>query len=197
MKKIIHSPLFWISTTIISGLFYYYSFHFFPKTFPIINLSITMDLKQALAEAQTIALANKLGPIDYQSAATFHTDAMAQTFIELEAGGKDAFVAMMDKKLYMPYTWQVRHFKEFEKNETRLIFTPDGVPYAFIETISEDDPGAQLSEQQAQNIAQQHAQSQWNINFDGYKRVEASQKEQPSKRIDHTFVYERIHETIG
>src|SRR5579862_6521332 len=131
MKKIIHSPLFWISTTIFAAFLYYFSFHFFPKTFPLIHLSISMDLPQALEQSKIIAAQHHLGPENYQSAATFDTDAMTQTFVELEGGGKQAFIAMMDKKLYMPYTWRVRHFKEFEKNETLILFTPDGTAYGF------------------------------------------------------------------
>ncbi len=197
MKKLTHSSLFWFSATLISGLLYIFSFHFFPQTFPLINLNITMDREVAVADAKTIAEKLHLGPEQYQQATTFHTDAITKTFVELEAGGKDAFVNMMHNNLYQPYTWQVRHFKEFEKNETLIIFTPDGKPYSFNETISEDLPGAQLSEEQAEIIAQEHAANKWNIIFADYKRVEASQKEQPSKRIDHTFVYERINEVIG
>ena len=156
-----------------------------------------MDLPQALEQSKIVATQLHLGPENYQSAATFHTDALTQTFVELEGGGKNAFVAMMDKKLYMPYTWQVRHFKEFEKNETLIRFTPDGSAYGFKEIISEDIPGAQLSEEQAQTMAEKVATHDFNITLSDYKRVEASQKKQPSERLDHTFVYERIHEKIG
>jgi hypothetical protein len=155
-----------------------------------------MDRENAITQAKVVAQENNLGPANYQSAATFHTDSTTQIFIELEAGGKTAFVEMIDKKLYMPYTWQVRHFKEFEKNESLIIFTPDGKPYGFKETISEDMPGAQLSENQALKIAEQLA-AQWNINLIDYKLVETSQKKQPSERVDHILLYERIHETIG
>jgi hypothetical protein len=156
-----------------------------------------MDLEQALDRADELAHQHKLGPNGYDYAAMFHTDSTVKTFVELEAGGKDAFVEMMDKKLYMPYTWRVRHFKEYEKNETTIIFTPDGQPYGFVETISENIPGAQLSSTDAQHIAETNSALDWNINFDDYRLVEASQKTEPSARIDHTFVYERIAEKIN
>jgi 3'-phosphoadenosine 5'-phosphosulfate sulfotransferase (PAPS reductase)/FAD synthetase len=197
MKLSSRSPLLWTGATILSGLLYFFSFHFFPKTFPLIHLDITMDLKQALERADTIAKENNFGPIEHENAAMFYTDATVKTFVELEAGGKDAFVAMMDEKLYMPYTWRVRHFKEHEKNETTIAFSPDGTPYGFIETISENIPGAQLPEEQARTIAELNAAQQWNIDFNQYSLVEASQKTQSSKRIDHTFVYERLNKTIG
>ncbi len=216
MKLTLRSPFVWISGTILSGLMYCAAFYLFPQTFPIINLSITMDLEQALDKADDIAQEYNFGPYSaeassyaeatkdrstgeppYQSAAMFHTDNTVKTFVELEAGGRDAFVAMMDKQLYMPYTWRVRHFKEHEKNETSFIFTPDGKPYGFVETLSENIPGAQLTESEAHQIAENDAAAYWGIDFSPYTLVETSQKLEPGGRLDHTFIYERTHEKIG
>jgi Type II CAAX prenyl endopeptidase Rce1-like len=207
MKLSLRSPFVWISATLLSGLMYFFAFHFFPQTFPIVHLAITMDLEQALHKADELAEQHHLGPQNYssfakatedrQSAAMFNTDNTVKTFVELEAGGKDAFVAMMDEKLYMPYTWQVRHVKEHETNETTIIFTPDGKPYGFVEKISENIPGAQLTEAKAQSIAEHDAATHWDIDFSQYNLVEASQKTEPSGRIDHTFIYERQNKQIG
>ena len=197
MKFSARSPLLWISATVLSGLLYFFSFHFFPQSFPIIHLSITMDLEQALDKAGELAQQHGLGPNGYDYAAMFYTDATVKTFVELEAGGKDAFIAMMEEQLYIPYTWRVRHFKEYEKNELFITFTPDGKPYGFIEILSENSPGAQLSSQEAQDIAEKDAVTYWNINFDDYTLIEKSHKKEPSERIDHTFVYERIDKKIG
>lgn len=197
MKLSSRSLFLWISATIISGLLYFFAFHFFPQTFPIINLSITMDLEQALDKADELAQKYKIGPTDCEYAAMFHTDTNVKTFVELEAGGKDALVKMMGNNLYMPYTWRVRHFKEHEKNEVTFMFTPAGIPYGFIETVSENTPGSQLSQADARAIAEDGATQDWNINLHDYHLVEASQKQEASKRIDHTFVYERKEQTIG
>ena len=197
MKNLSRSPLVWISATALSALLYFFAFHFFPQTFPIIHLTITMDLEQALEQADIIAQKNNIGPSDHRNAAMFYTDNATKTFVELEAGGKDALVHMMDEQLYMPYTWQVRHFKEHEKNECKIAFTPDGKPYGFIEMLSENAAGNTLSEPEARTVAEKEASSNWNINFTQYKLVESSQKTEISKRIDHTFVYERNDTKIG
>lgn len=197
MKFSLRSPFVWTSATILSALMYFFAFHFFPQTFPIIHLSITMDLEQALDKADDITQKYNFGPSDYQYAAMFNTDTTVKTFVELEAGGKDTFVAMMDQQLYMPYTWRVRHFKEHEKNETTIIFTPDGKPYGFVETLSENSPGAQLAEAQARQIAEKDAAAHWNIDFSQYTLVETSQNLEPSGRLDHTFIYEQTDKKIG
>ncbi|HSC25429.1 MAG TPA: CPBP family intramembrane glutamic endopeptidase [Candidatus Babeliales bacterium] len=191
------SLIVWISATILSILLYLFAFNFFSQTFPLIHLDITMDLQQALQEATHLAKVNNFGPTEYHQAAMFHTDTLSKTFIELEAGGKDALVNMMEKKLYMPYTWRVRHFREYEKNETTLFFTPDGQPYGFIETISENTPGKQLLENDARHIAETNATLNWNIDFHDYILIESSQKTELSGRIDHTFVYQQAHYHIG
>ncbi len=199
MKLTLRSPFLWIIATVLSGLMYFFAFHLFPQTFPIINLSITMDLEQALDKADDIAQEYNFGPAfaeasadrPYQSAAMFHTDNTVKTFVELEGGGRDAFVAMMDKQLYMPYTWRVRHFKEHEKNETTFIFTPDGTLYGFVETLSENISGAQLTENEARQIAENDAATYWDIDFSPYTLVETSQKLEIGGRLDHTFIYER------
>lgn len=197
MRNLLRSPFLWIGAVTLSGMLYFFAFHFFPQTFPLVHADITMDLEQAIEQADIIAQKNNFGPEHYQSAAMFHTDNTVKTFVELEAGGTSTFVAMMEEKLYMPYTWKIRHFKEHEKNETTITFTPDGKPYGFIETISENVPGAQLSENDARTLAEKEAITNWNINFSFYTLVEASQKTEISNRVDHTFVYERTDSKIG
>jgi len=197
MNNFWRSPITWISAAIVSILCYTGAFYYFPKTFPIINLAITMNREQALEKANILAQTHNLGPQEHHDAALFSTDNFAKTFIELEAGGNEAFVAMMHDKLYMPYTWNVRHFKENEKNEVTFKFTPDGIPYGFVEAISEETPGAQLDEKTAQEIGKNYAQNNCNIDFTNYTLVESSQKQQLNGRIDHTFVYQRTDKTIG
>jgi len=197
MKSLFRSPFFWISATIISACFIFFTIKYFSQAFPIVHIDLTMNKSQALQQAAKLAQKTQLGPSGYQQAASFFTDTSVKTFVELEGGGKEAFVDMMAQHLYEPYTWQVRHFKEFEKNEVTTRFTPDGQPYGFIETISEDTPGANIFVKQAQSIAEHNATQNWNINLGNYKLIETSKKVLPSGRGDHTFVYERPDKKIG
>ena len=191
MKSLFRSPSFWISATIISACFIFFTIKYFPQAFPIVHIDLTMNKSQALQQAAQLAQKHQFGPSGYQQAASFFTDTSVKTFVELEGGGKNAFVHMMIEHLYEPYTWQVRHFKEFEKNEVTTRFTPNGQPYGFIETISEDTPGANISVKQARSIAEHNATQNWNIDLGNYTLIETSKKIIPSGRGDHTFVYER------
>jgi len=197
VKSLFRSAFFWISATIISACFIFFAVKYFSQAFPIVHIDLTMNKSQALQQAAQLAQKHQLGPSDYQQAASFFTDTSVKTFVELEGGGKEAFVDMMAQHLYKPYTWQVRHFKEFEKNEATTRFTPDGQPYGFIETISEDTPGTNVSVKRAQSIAEHDATQNWHVNLDNYTLIETSKKVLPSNREDHTFVYERPDKKIG
>src|SRR5262245_13172496 len=150
-----------------------------------------MDRDRALAEARTIMDRDRRGPTAYRQAASFGGDEEAQTFVELEGGGKDVFTAMLRDGFYSAYTWRVRHFKEGEINETTIRFTPDGRPYGFVERLKDDAPGAALDAPAARKLAEDEARTRWSVDFNAYAPVEQGLERRPGGRIDHTFAYER------
>lgn len=175
----------------------FFSFRYFSRAFPIVNLDIRMSRTQALEHATELANQLNVGPSEYRQSALFASDSTVQTYVELEAGGAQAFNALVTGALYSPYTWQVRHFQPGQTNELISVFKPDGTPYGFVEKIAENTPGAALSPEQAESTARKQALEQWHINFAEYTRVEISKETKPNGRIDHTFVYERPDVRIG
>lgn len=196
MKQLFSRPFFWVSFFIFSISCTLFSYYFFSRAFPLVSLDLKMDRVQAVEKAAELSKQFDLGPQSYSVAASFETDQIVKNYVELEAGGTGALTQMLADHYYAPYTWHVRHFKQFEKNEVTFIFKPDGTPYGFCQTVSENLPGAALTANSAQKIAQESAQF-WHINFDDYVLIESSKEEHPSGRIDHTFVYERPSITIG
>ena len=138
-------PAFWIVLVVLAIAATIVGIRYFPQAFSIVALDITMDRERALADARALMDRERLGPDGYRQAASFALDDEAQTFVELEGGGKDAFTAMLRDGLYSAYTWRVRQFKEGEVHETLVRFTPDGRPYGFRERLKEDAPGAALT----------------------------------------------------
>ncbi len=186
---------FLLTALCIAGCFF--SYHYFHKAFPIADLIITMNSHEALAKARELSTRYQWGPEHYQEAASFESDEETKNFIELEGGGTEALKSIIEKHYYCPYFWVVRHFKENQPNETLIYFTPEGKPYGFNQKLAEDMPGAALTAQEAQKIALQKAQIDWQIDPSNYTLVESSQEKKPNGRIDHTFVYEYKHEMIG
>src|SRR5207247_7039544 len=104
------------------------SWRYFTRAFPLLSLDIRMDRHEALARARELATTQQLGPPDYRDAASFSLDETVQTFVELEGGGKPAFNALVVDRLFSPYRWRVRHFKEREQREVTFAFAADGSP---------------------------------------------------------------------
>lgn len=190
-------PAVWIVLALLSTGAVFAGVHYFPQAFSLLALDITMDRAHALEAARLIASRDGLGPAAYREAASFSGDDEAQTFVELEGGGKAVFTRMLREHLYAAYTWRVRHFKEGETNETTLSFTPDGRPYGFEEKLKEDAPGAALDASAARRIAEAGATARWNVPLSAFALVEQGQERRPGGRVDHTFTYERTGETLN
>ncbi|TVR27471.1 MAG: CPBP family intramembrane metalloprotease [Balneolaceae bacterium] len=190
-------PLFWIICTLLALGCVIFTWNFFPKAFPVVTVEITMDRQMAMERAEEIAQTFNLGPEDYRIAASYNLNSRVQNYVELEAGGADAFREMLDGDFYSPYTWRVRFFRELEANETTVRFTPQGDPWGFAETLPEDEPGAEISADSARAIAEESASDFWKVNLEEFTLVESSENMRPGGRLDHTFVYERTDQKIG
>ncbi len=188
---------FWIALALVSAAAAFIGVRYFPQAFSIVALDITMDRDRALNEARSVMARDRLGPSGYRQAASFALDEQAQTFVELEGGGKAAFTTMLRSGLYSAYTWRVRQFKEGETNETTIRFTPDGKPYGVIEKLKEDAPGAAVGGAEARRIAELEASTRWSIDFSRYALVEQGQERRQGGRVDHTLTYERPAPTLN
>lgn len=190
-------PVFWGVFILISVLCVAWAVMNFGTAFPIVNLDVQMDRQGALAGAEELADVRGWGPEDARQATAFRLDSEVHSFVELEAGGKEAYAEMLQGELYSPYTWVVRRFREGETNESTIRFRPDGTPYGFRETLSEDEHGASLDPEWARAIAEAVVAKEWNIDLGAFELVESAQEVMPGGRTDHDFVYQRPDVTIG
>ncbi len=193
MKKII----FWSLFVIISILTVLFSLKYFDKAYPIISLDLETDRHQVINRAITLAENLNWDIENYQATAVFKLDSKVRNYIELELGGADSFKKMIYDKLYYPYTWRVRFFREYETEEFLVIYTPDGSLYGFLDKKAEDEEGAIISSDSAIYIALTLSEKYWNVHLTKYKLIELSEKEQPGGRLDHTFIFEHSKRDIG
>ncbi len=197
MYSFTRSKLFWAGLVVATAVSGFILKKYLPESHKIIHIDLRMSQKEARNYAAALSKKFHLSPADYQVATIFKNDQETQFFVELECGGCDVFVDMMRKHLYEPYTWQVRHFKENNSHEALFLFTPSGDPYGFKITLPENEPGTNLTTQEAQKQAEQEAFEHWNIDFSLYKFFQNAQNETVSGRINHIFVYQREDETLG
>ena len=189
---------FWAVFIVLGAASVLAALRLFPAAFPIVTLDLAMDRETAVAEAEAIALRYGWDPPDARTAATFgQTDPEVQTYVELEAGGRDAFVGLAERGIYHPYVWTVRRFAEGSVEESRVRFTPAGEPYGFRLRLSEEDPGGgNLPEGEARGVAEDAA-SEWGVDLASFELLETSEERQPGGRVDQTFVFERTGATVG
>jgi hypothetical protein len=187
----VRRPAFWVLFALLSAGAAAAGVRYFSDAFSILAIDITMDRDRALGDAARIMERDGLGPPGFRQAASFSLDSEAQTFVELEGGGKDRFTQLLRDGSYAAYAWRVRHFKEGEVNETVIRFAPDGRPDGFVERLREDAPGAALESDAAKAIAERDAAARWGVNFSLYSLAERGSERRPAGRVDHTFTYER------
>ncbi|MGM0381168.1 MAG: hypothetical protein ACQEP7_04210 [bacterium] len=183
-----------IALCVAGGVF---SWLYFSSAFPLVDVEISMDRAGALEKAKKIAGEYNLGPGGVEQTASFSRNNEVQNFVELEAGGKEAFREMIREGFYQPFQWHVRNYRPGKSRETTIRFTPTGRPYGFQEKWPEEDTGPALTGKEARKIAETKARENWSVDLEKYDLISSGSNELPVGRVDHTFIYELSGEEIG
>lgn len=194
--KLLTQSKFWVGLTVLSLLTAYFSYEYSHLAYPLINVAITADDQQVIEQARVVAADLQWDLADYRHVATFESKDDLQCFVELEAGGKQAFEDIFKSGYYYPYHWHVRFFQPQNVVEMQIWFAPDGKQLGFNKTVSQLTPGAALEQAQAEQLVLVQI-GDWCPNFAQYKLIEYEHQKRDSGRIDHAFIYERQDLTIG
>jgi hypothetical protein len=196
-KSLFKSSTFWIGFTILTCVGGFFGSKQLFKTLPLVSVDISTDRQEAFNTARSIAKKHQWLSEKIRETAAFETDTTTQFFVELEGGGIKAFKKIITDRLYAPYFWHIRYFKEGVTNEAHIYLTPSGEPYGFELKIPEqEDSYSNVSVFEARTLATQTAIANWNVDLNSYEEIEASKTTTPNGRIDHTFVYERNDASI-
>src|SRR5690625_1768005 len=112
VSKTVKTPALWLALVVISLACALGAVRLFPLSFPLVSVDISMDRPMALQQADQLAEQFGWGPENFRSAASYNHDAEVQHFVELTAGGVDAYRELLAFDLYSPYTWVVRLFRD-------------------------------------------------------------------------------------
>jgi hypothetical protein len=189
-------PVFWIAFVALSLAAAIFTFENFSTAFPLVSIDLKMNRADALREARSLVERNGWPSKEFDEAVDFSADQEVQNFIELEGGGKPELARIIKEKIFAPYTWRVRRFREGDAHETLVRFTPEGVPYGFRVKLPNEEKGASKPVEEGRRIAEETAANEWKIDFSRYQPVESSKEDRPGGRTDHAFVYERQDERV-
>src|SRR5690625_6215503 len=102
--KTLTTHVLWLAFVVISLICALGAARLFPLSFPLVSVDISMDRQMALQQADQLAERFGWGPENFRSAASYNHDAEVQHFVELTAGGGEAYRELLADDLYSPYT---------------------------------------------------------------------------------------------
>ena len=156
-------PSTWIFFGLLSMAGLLVAVRLFPTAFPIATLDLEMDRQAAVSQAETLARQYAWDPPEARTAATFgQTDPEVQTYVELEAGGRDAFAELAERGIYHRICGPCDDSKRGRSKRAEFS-SRAGEPHGFHLRFPEEDPGGgNLPEEEALAIAERTA-SQWGV----------------------------------
>jgi membrane protease YdiL (CAAX protease family) len=144
---------------------------------------------QARAAGDTFVRSLGLDPGAFRAVAypeSAFNDATARYFLERRPV---SYLANAYSRIAPARRWNVRYFKASEKEEVRVALDPEsGKPLAFVHTMPDDQPGADLPAADAQKIAADYLASR---SFDlSTLELKESSSEKKKARRDYTMIWE-------
>lgn len=161
---------------------------------PGINVQITFSRQQAVEAATAFQRERFPALATQRTAAAFYSDRDFQSYLELEAGGIEAYQALIPALDAATHYWRVRAFSPGQKHELITEFSPRGDLIGFIHLLPEEEGTAALTEAAARRLAEDGARELLGPRFASWTLIETRQETQASGRIDYDFTYE--HATI-
>ncbi|MBK9117378.1 MAG: CPBP family intramembrane metalloprotease [Betaproteobacteria bacterium] len=188
-------PAFWVAYAVAALASLAVAWQLFPHAIPLVHLDITMTRDAAIARAEALAAERRLAPEGARTAIVFNHDESAQSYVELEGGGKDAFARLVAGGAFSPYWWDVRLFRLGSVDEVLIRLRPNGALDGFTRRVAEayvrDAATMALPPEAALALARERAARDWEVDFGPYTLLDQAQQTRPTGRVDHKFVFER------
>jgi len=153
-------------------------------------ISLQVDKKQAVEKAKGYLESRGVKTAGYLSSVIFRSDNLADAYLQRTLGqqGQDKFIKQQDYELF---SWRVRFFKEFQKEEYILEISPkSGKVIHFRHLIEDIEARETLPKEIAKKRAEDFLTAACGINLSAYDFHEEKIKRY-DKRTDYTFSWEK------
>ncbi|HYL64340.1 MAG TPA: CPBP family intramembrane glutamic endopeptidase [Candidatus Methylomirabilis sp.] len=153
-------------------------------------LKVSVDAKEAKAQADQILRQRGLKPAAYHTATVFvnATDPFANEFLR-ERIGVEGLNAIYSKEV-PGALWRVRYFQDQQAEEYAVILKPDGSLHSIHHILAENAPGAALNKEEALAKAEKFLKDEKKLELTGWTLVEAEPSKRP-KRIDYHLTWQQ------
>jgi len=176
--------LFILVAILCLGLWYKFEY----PNFSFVDLSV--DKEEALARAESYLQSLRINTQPYSKAIVFNTDDWPDRYLQKTLGirAEEEFIKKHDYELFF---WQVRFFKEFQKEEFSVIISPkSGEILSFDHLIDDAQPRDVLEKDFARGKAEGFLKNAYRFNLNDYEFHEEKIKRYDS-RIDYSFSWEK------
>jgi membrane protease YdiL (CAAX protease family) len=149
-----------------------------------------IDAREATARADEILRRDRIDPLTYHRAATitYTYDGYANEYLRRTigiAGANEVYRREVPSAF-----WAIRYFRDSQNEEYLVVLKPDGSLHSLHHTLDEKAPGANLSKEEAQTLAENYLRAEKNVNLSDWNLVEANTDKKPA-RTDHVFEWEQ------
>jgi membrane protease YdiL (CAAX protease family) len=169
----------------LASLFFFVQFR--TLAFPEHNIMFTISREEAAAKAGKFIEGQNAATDDYKNATIFSTDNQSKTYLEREVGVADT--SKLAANHVDLWNFNTRFFKPSQQEEFTVSYMPNGRLVGYDHLIAENDAGAKLSKEQAQQVAEKFLTQNVSQHITDWTLVSGESTNRP-KRVDHTFVYE-------
>lgn len=171
------------------GLFLF--LYLFDATFPTASLDLRINRTQAREKAEEYLTAMGYNLSGYESSVVFSGDQTAFVFLEKSVGLKKA--NELTKEEIPIWYWQVRFFKELEKEGFEVRVNPTGFISGFSHLIEDRAPAESMSQDEAREKVLDFLKNQHNMSPEWIENIE-SRSLKRENRTDHFFEW-KVKET--
>ncbi len=175
--------LFIIMAVFCLGLWFKFGY---PR-FAVVDLSVNKE--SALAKAKDYLKSGGINPDEYSLAEVFESDNWADRYLQKTLGvSSDDFII---KHRYDLFYWEVRFFKELEKEEYRIrISSKTGKVIGYAHLIEDIEARPDLGRELSKEKARKFLADKFGFDFNNYDFFEERAK-RFDKRVDYDFLWER------
>lgn len=155
------------------------------RAFPELHFPVQISRDVAIEQSDALLRSKAIDPSTFQRATILNRDEIAYTYLSQSFESSTASTYMQDRGVVQ---WLVRYFQPLAKEEYTVGYDPDGTLRSLNHTIAEDQPGARLPIDRAEQLARDYVAS-LHIPLQNYTLLEQQTVERP-QRTDHTFTFE-------
>ncbi|MCH7528305.1 MAG: hypothetical protein IH972_01995, partial [Candidatus Marinimicrobia bacterium] len=179
----------WIIVFLVLGAAGLWAFlNNYDRAIPIASLDFKLSRDEAFLEAQKFAVSRGHDLGSFESAQIFAPDMMSQIFLQKSVGLEE--MNRLAREWISIFNWRFRWYKPHEKEEIHVHLDPGGRVVYYGHEILDEAEGANLTEADAQPIAESFVFDTQGFRRDEWVEIEKSSEERTA-RTDHTFTYRK------